>query len=265
MGHAADRETRPGLQTKYLSHLTRAVQLDANSFENLYHLAFAQAELRQVGEAIKTARKAVELAPTSKQAWHLLALLVTAQRDLRMALDVIDSGLADANEGSGDQLPNGGEPAAAPTPKVNGRPKIESRPTESDEEFEDAAEDSNNQSANQSEGDLLQTPRPGGTKADKVQQQINSLSTAVASGNSDAVGAASRRPKVKLEFLQSEADDLEATVQLRMTRNVIIESIEGAEAALQDQQTLFIFFSQIASLIKTKGAFCLLLMRGRRG
>lgn len=125
----SDPLKRPKLQGEALALLKQSATLDAEASETHLHLARLQAEMRDVTEATRSARRAVELEPADIQAWHLLSLLVSAQKDLKGALRVAEEGLAEAEDddeadqlaalkglGSGDSPSSGG--AAAPI--VNG-------------------------------------------------------------------------------------------------------------------------------------------------
>ncbi|ORY62875.1 hypothetical protein BCR35DRAFT_334838 [Leucosporidium creatinivorum] len=52
------------------------------------------------------------------------------------------------------------------------------------------------------------------------------------------------------EYFRDETEQLEAEVQLRITKNVVIEVMEGPEAALLDQQSLLAYFSAAFANIK---------------
>lgn len=52
------------------------------------------------------------------------------------------------------------------------------------------------------------------------------------------------------EYFRDQTEQLEAEVQLRITKNVVIEVMEGPEAALLDQQSLLAYFSAAFANIK---------------
>lgn len=60
---------------------------------NQYTLAYHLLEQRQVSEALDRGREAVRLDPTWKEAWHLLALCVSAQKDMKGALAVLETAI----------------------------------------------------------------------------------------------------------------------------------------------------------------------------
>jgi tetratricopeptide (TPR) repeat protein len=190
LGSDVDPETRPEHQSKAIEHLQRAVDLDPTNFDNLYHLSFVQAELRDVESSIVTVRKAIILSPSRKEAWHLLALLSTARKEWDAGLKLADAGV------DGD-----------PAPRV----------TTYGEQF----------SNDKSSDDTLSVPDVTGNQLDT-----------------------STETSPESDYPIDETDLLEAEIQFRMTRNVIVETVEGPEAALQDQQAVFQLFSQATSQLK---------------
>ncbi|KAK4054711.1 hypothetical protein OIV83_000635 [Microbotryomycetes sp. JL201] len=186
-------ETRPTSQTEALAHLDRANQLDPESWQTLYHLAYQLAELRQITPALDKARQAVELCSRSKggsayvDAWHLLGLLVAAQKETNECLVVLETAIDDGESDEDD-----GEVAKN---RVNGT----------------------------------------GRFLNAIDSRLQRLSL-----DSD-----SRKPSAECNFelFRDETEQLVAEVQLRMTKNVVIEVMEGPEAALVDQQALLAYFS----------------------
>lgn len=109
----ADPVRRPALQAEALAELTAAVQLDDQSSEAHYQLAFLQAELRDIHSAVQSARKAVELEPADVESWHLLVLLLSAQKKYKDAFKIAEIALDEcANDDNGtSQGVNGTSPA----------------------------------------------------------------------------------------------------------------------------------------------------------
>ncbi|KAF8674602.1 Tetratricopeptide repeats protein [Rhizoctonia solani] len=93
-----DPTSRPNRQATALKHLTVAATLDPTSADTYYHLAFVQAEARATGDAILSARQAVERAPQDVRCWHLLGLLLTATEDWAGARAVIEIGIANSEQ-----------------------------------------------------------------------------------------------------------------------------------------------------------------------
>ncbi|SJX65896.1 uncharacterized protein SRS1_16449 [Sporisorium reilianum f. sp. reilianum] len=94
----ADPVRRPVLQSEALAELTTAVQLDDQSSEAFYQLAFLQAELRDVHSALQSARKAVELEPADVESWHLLVLLLSAQKKYKDAFKIAEVALDECDK-----------------------------------------------------------------------------------------------------------------------------------------------------------------------
>ncbi|KAF8603292.1 hypothetical protein BDV93DRAFT_493559 [Ceratobasidium sp. AG-I] len=89
---------RPTRQSVALQNLLTSSMLDSTSADTFYHLAFIQAEARAIGDALLSARQAVEHAPRDVRGWHLLGLLLTAMEDWAGAKAVIELGIANAEE-----------------------------------------------------------------------------------------------------------------------------------------------------------------------
>ena len=98
----ASPERRPAQHEEALNHLSSAVSLSPSSFAAHYALAFQLLELRQVSSALEAARNAVERNKRSREAWHLLALCVSAQKDMRGALEVLETALDIDDDGARD-------------------------------------------------------------------------------------------------------------------------------------------------------------------
>ncbi|KAJ9478580.1 hypothetical protein PHBOTO_002081 [Pseudozyma hubeiensis] len=110
----ADPVRRPALQSEALADLTAAVQLDSQSSEAFYQLAFLQAELRDVHSALQSARKAVELEPADVESWHLLVLLLSAQKKYKDAFKIAEVALDECEKddsGTSTGAANGSSPA----------------------------------------------------------------------------------------------------------------------------------------------------------
>lgn len=95
---ANDAVLRPAQQDEALSLLKQSLTYDDQSSETYYQLALLQGEMNNVAAAVRSARRAVELEPSHVEYWHLLTLLVSAQKDFRGALRVAEEGLAEAED-----------------------------------------------------------------------------------------------------------------------------------------------------------------------
>lgn len=85
---------RPEYQAQAIAHHKAATILDPDSAENNYHLAYASATARQIEPATEAVRSALEEDPHNVHAWHLLALLLTAQGDWNDAAKAGETGVA---------------------------------------------------------------------------------------------------------------------------------------------------------------------------
>lgn len=93
-----DAAKLPTLQNEALAMLKESVDLDPQSSEAHYQLARLLGQMREVGSAIVSARKAIELEPADVQAWHLLVLLVSAQKDHKAAFKLAEVALEEAED-----------------------------------------------------------------------------------------------------------------------------------------------------------------------
>ncbi|WVW81915.1 hypothetical protein I302_103918 [Kwoniella bestiolae CBS 10118] len=91
--HTADSIDRPTYQAQAINHLTAAIDLFPSS-SGYYHLAHCQSEARSIDAATQSIRSSLEMDPTNVQAWHLLALLLTARRDWEGALKACEAGIS---------------------------------------------------------------------------------------------------------------------------------------------------------------------------
>lgn len=221
----ANPDTRPANQAAALAHLEKSASLEPGSWETRYHLAFQLAELRQISPALDNARKAVELAGpgASRDAWHLLGLLVAAQKDMRKSLQVLETALeeeGDDEDDDGEALSSSrASTAANGTGLLNG---LSDR--------------------------LNNLPPPVGSVASSTRVSTPGSAPGPASRKSPAASASRN-----FEFFQDQTAQLVSDVQLRMTKNVILEVLEGPEAALLDQQGLLAYFSRAYARVDDVG------------
>ncbi|ELT88701.1 hypothetical protein CAPTEDRAFT_175698 [Capitella teleta] len=82
---------RQTCQRKALNALIKSVELDKNDYLALYHLAMQYALLRQIPEALKHTRAALSLRSDHLHSLHLLALLLSAQKQPQKALELIET------------------------------------------------------------------------------------------------------------------------------------------------------------------------------
>jgi hypothetical protein len=184
--------------------------LDPTSWSSQYHLAFQLSELRQITPALESARQAVKLNHASVEAWHLLGLLVAAQKNLGESLLVLETGIEEGN--------------------IIGQ----SSETDDEEDENDGHESRLSRPASTSFADQLRFSQFG-MQDDSRRQSASNHPT----GNS-----ISAVPSADFDTPRDETDVLVSQLQIRMTRNVVIESTEGAGSALADQQNLLKFFAR---------------------
>ncbi|CAO1635787.1 unnamed protein product [Sympodiomycopsis kandeliae] len=86
------------VQYEARSLLEQSLELDPQSSEAWYQLAYIQAEVRDISAAIPSIRRAIELEPADVQSWHLLTILVSAQKDYKAAFRIAEVALDEAEE-----------------------------------------------------------------------------------------------------------------------------------------------------------------------
>ncbi|KNZ48211.1 hypothetical protein VP01_582g5 [Puccinia sorghi] len=244
----ADQETRPTFHASYLEFLTEAAENDPTSFENMYHLAYAQAELRDVDSALVSARTAVEINPNHTNAWHLLCLLTSASKEFKLALDIAEVGLVNTEDldygESGMRTPRAGSSNLSQDSSLVGAQLTDETPADSS----DTSPTSNIKPA----AGLISEPEPPSQQAGEGHLTVPTAS-ARPSRNTSFTPTGSHSSQTKLEFPEAKSDSLEASIQLRMTKNMLIESLQGPEVALSDQQNIFAFFAQMYSQVHPQG------------
>lgn len=90
----ADPIVRPKYQAQAIDHLVTSTKLNDNAALSFYHLAFCQAEARAIEPALASIRRSLELDSRNVQAWHLLALILTAQNDWDAAARAGEAGVS---------------------------------------------------------------------------------------------------------------------------------------------------------------------------
>lgn len=102
-----DPATRPKHQKEALAAYKKAVELDPTSVEAHYQLAYQHAEMRNVAAAVQAVRAGIDLDPGHAPSWHLLVLLITAQKDYEAALKLCDVALDEVDTEDEMAAPNG--------------------------------------------------------------------------------------------------------------------------------------------------------------
>jgi len=108
----ADPSIRPTYQAQAIDYLKVATQLNPSSASAYYNLALCQAQARSIEAASESIRRSLELDSRNVQAWHLLALLLTAQKDWEDASKAGEAGISvweqdEENEVSDEEIVSG--------------------------------------------------------------------------------------------------------------------------------------------------------------
>ncbi|KAI8057796.1 hypothetical protein BDF22DRAFT_662404 [Syncephalis plumigaleata] len=83
-----------GLQAREsISALTEAISRSPENAEAHYHLALQHADSRNLAQALVSVKQSLQLDASRVRAWHLLALLMSANKDLEGALRVCQVGI----------------------------------------------------------------------------------------------------------------------------------------------------------------------------
>ncbi|KAG0098004.1 hypothetical protein BGZ93_001386 [Podila epicladia] len=93
---AHEPEKRPELYAKAVECFEKAIQVHPQSFDGHYHLAFQLAEMREVTKAILAVKQSLSLESSHIPSWHLLALLLSAQKEFDRALSICAVGLKES-------------------------------------------------------------------------------------------------------------------------------------------------------------------------
>ncbi|KAJ3031119.1 hypothetical protein HDV00_008509 [Rhizophlyctis rosea] len=112
-----DSQERQSLHSKALESLAQSHRLDEDAWDVLYQLGLTYAELGEIPEAILTVNKSLQLNSAHVPSWNLLALLMTARKEMDQALRVCDVGwkecvgvlVGGANAGQNGVNGDGGE------------------------------------------------------------------------------------------------------------------------------------------------------------
>ncbi|KZT54059.1 hypothetical protein CALCODRAFT_485892 [Calocera cornea HHB12733] len=212
--------TRPKHQAAAMELLTTSLKTDACA-DTLYHLAHLQAELRDIDSAVLSAKQAVEKDPREVRAWHLLGLLLTAQGDHNGALAVLKLGLEEVAAQQEQELAK--DIALNPSlPQVEG---ISSR---------DYA-GSVSRSKRASGGSGLPDANTAPLVSESPQQALLDAN-AIPLGYTMLKSLVVRKP--------SRTERFEAALQVLITRNAIVELLEGPENANSNWVDIFAYFSE---------------------
>ncbi|KAI9594426.1 hypothetical protein BDF19DRAFT_423517 [Syncephalis fuscata] len=101
-------DLRPGFYDQAIAALTEAISRNPENAEAHYHLALQHADSRNLAQALVSAKQSLQLDASRVKAWHLLALLMSANKDLEGALRICQVGIETSDwevqeDGNGEQ------------------------------------------------------------------------------------------------------------------------------------------------------------------
>ncbi|KAF9101372.1 hypothetical protein BGX27_011502 [Mortierella sp. AM989] len=91
-----DPEKRPALYAKAVESFTKSIETLPHGYEGHYLLALQLAEMREVPKAILAVKESLGINPSHIPSWHLLALLLSSQKDYERALNICAVGLRES-------------------------------------------------------------------------------------------------------------------------------------------------------------------------
>ncbi|KAF8933122.1 hypothetical protein BGZ47_011022 [Haplosporangium gracile] len=94
---AQEPEARPSLYTKAIESFEKAIEIAPAAYEAHYYLALQQAEVRDIPKAIVSVKQSLGLNSAHIPSWHLLVLLLSAQKDYERALSICAVGLKESD------------------------------------------------------------------------------------------------------------------------------------------------------------------------
>ncbi|KAI1311552.1 hypothetical protein EDD11_003434 [Mortierella claussenii] len=90
-------EKRPLLYAQAVESFEKATKIFPEAFDAHYHLAFQLAEMREISKAVTAVKQSLNFNPSHIPSWHLLALLLSSQKDYERALDVCSIALKESD------------------------------------------------------------------------------------------------------------------------------------------------------------------------
>ncbi|RKP07381.1 hypothetical protein THASP1DRAFT_30806 [Thamnocephalis sphaerospora] len=111
---ANQHELRPALYEQAISALTEAISRNPENAEAHYHLALQHADGRNLAQSLVSVKQSLQLDPSRVRAWHLLALLMSANKDIEGALRICSIGVETSEwevqpDGTGERQGQAGE------------------------------------------------------------------------------------------------------------------------------------------------------------
>ncbi|KAF9192160.1 hypothetical protein BGZ51_006134 [Haplosporangium sp. Z 767] len=95
--NAHEPEKRPDLYAKAVASLEKAIKILPEAFDGHYMLALQLAEMRDIARATLAVKESLSLNTTHIPSWHLLALLLSSQKEYERALDICAVGLKESD------------------------------------------------------------------------------------------------------------------------------------------------------------------------
>ncbi|KAF9964788.1 hypothetical protein BGZ70_005939 [Mortierella alpina] len=89
-------ENRPSLYSKALESFEKAIETAPMASDGHYHLALQLAEMKEISRATEAVKQSLNLNSAHLPSWHLLALLLSSQKDYKRALDICTVGLKES-------------------------------------------------------------------------------------------------------------------------------------------------------------------------
>ncbi|KAF9583966.1 hypothetical protein BGW38_007984, partial [Lunasporangiospora selenospora] len=93
---AHEPELRPGLFSKAIESIEKAIEISPESFDTHYYHAYHLAETRDIPKAILAVKQSLNFNASHIPSWHLLTLLLSSQKDYERALNVCAVGLKES-------------------------------------------------------------------------------------------------------------------------------------------------------------------------
>ncbi|KAF9567690.1 hypothetical protein EC968_003189 [Mortierella alpina] len=93
---AQEPENRPSLYSKAIESFEKAIETAPMAFDGHYYLALQLAEMKEIPRAIEAVKHSLNLNSAHLPSWHLLALLLSSQKDYKRALDICSIGLKES-------------------------------------------------------------------------------------------------------------------------------------------------------------------------
>lgn len=90
-------ELRPELFAKAIESFEKAIEAAPLDFEGHYYLARQLAEMREISKAIVAVKQSLSANASHIPSWHLLALLLSSQKDYERALNICSVGLKESD------------------------------------------------------------------------------------------------------------------------------------------------------------------------